>query len=570
MDGLWKKVSGKDYAPEAPALPRDVSASNAETIGFLRENFSKAEGKWKTLLAAKDEQIRELSARLDETGLMLEEFRQRLQDARESAINGEMSAAMGLEDAKRLMDAQKANHAKETALLKEVLERTKSELISMGDRAEALRKERDSWRGKADGLGAEKRDLDGRAAALDARLKEAKEAVEKTLSELLAERKLRRDDAAKIKELETRVGELTSRLDGTKAAWDAERAQWRELWDRERSVWETHRQEFAVWEERLRAEREAWSLKMREQEARGVESAAGLAEVLKESSKWSEKVTQILKLFALKGVELPSVFVSGPSAGAAKRASSGAARALALGLAAVLVMGAAAWGLRSYRTRVHYALLSRAPVDLPSPSGLAVTSDGVWLADWEKGLALKDPADMATVRLLGSPAGTPLRSGALAASDGGLWVLDLSQLRYARRDLRDGSILSSARTPGPAPQGAAWDGLNLWGFDAASGLLYRYSMDPAAGASASYELQGVRSIVSMQWAGGRLWVLDSRNYLRRYAYEKGGFRQLSAQSFGDSAPAAFWVDGGALWTLEKAGSLDRGFEVRKYSLKSYI
>jgi hypothetical protein len=393
--------------------------------------------------------------------------------------------------------------------------------------------------------------------------------VEKTLAELLAERKARRDDQAKLKDQDARIKELAGQLETAKANWDAERTQWRELWDRERSVWETHRQEFAVWEERLRSEREAWNLKMREQEAKGVESAASLASVLKESSQWSEKVTQILKLYALKGVELPSVFVSAGQDKAFVRARRNVTRAAAIGLAGLMLLGAAAWQIYAWRAKAHYSLLSSVPIDMPNPAGLAVTKDGVWLADWNRGLALRDAKDLSTLRVLPAPAGEPLRPGALSAAAGGLWVLDMAQLRYARQDYADGRVLDSAKTPGPAPQGAAWDGYNLWGFDASSGLLYKYGLDPKAGASATYALEGVKSLVCMQWAGGQLWTLDAKNVLRRYVFRDGAFSRLSSQDFAKTGAAAFWVDGGTLWTVEKAGELAGGYELKRYSLKLY-
>lgn len=570
MNELWRKVSGGDYAPEAPVLPPDMRRANTDTMRFLRENFSKAETEWKTLLAAKDSQLRDLAAQLDETRLHLEEVKQRWADARENALGQEMATALNLEESKKLLDAQRKNHARETGLLKEVLERTKLEMTTLQERVDALRRERDDWRRKFDALSVEKAGLADGKAGLESRLAVSKEAVERTLAELLAERRGRKDDQAKIKDLETRAAELAKSLANTKADWDAERIQWRELWDRERSVWETHRAEFAVWEERLRSEREAWTLKMREQEAKGVESAAGLASVLRESSQWTEKITQILKLYALKGVELPRAFVSAGAGGSAFSAGKGAARLLALTLAGLLLLGGAAWQLYAYRAKVHYKPLSSAPIDLPNPSGFAVTKDGVWFADWERGLQLKDSRDMATVRVLPAPAGTPLRPGALSVSTGGLWTLDMAQLRYVRQDFKDGSVLVSVKTPGPAPQGAAWDGYNLWAFDAASGLLYKYSLDPAAGPAASYELEGLKSLVCMQWVGDRLWVLDGRNNLRRYALESGGFRLLSSQEFILPAPAAFWVEGEKLWTLEKAGRLGRGFELKARSLKIYI
>lgn len=569
LNELWKKVSGSEYVPEVSPLPPDIRRSNMETMRFLRENFSKAESEWKTLLAGKDAQLRDLSAQLEETKAHLGELRQHYQEAREKALNEELATALNLEESGKLIETQKKNHAREVTLLKELLERSKVELVSLQGRIDALRAERDEMRGKFTALSAEKAGLDDVKAGLTARLADSKEAVEKTLAELLSERKNRRDDQVKMKDLEARIKELTGTLESGKANWDAERAQWREMWDRERSVWETHRQEFAVWEERLRSEREAWTMKMREQESKGVENAAGLANILKESSQWSEKVTQVLKLYALKGVELPSVFVSAGPDQAFIRARRNVSRALALGLAGLLLMSGAAWQVYAWRAKVHYKLLATAPLDLPNPSGLAVTKEGLWLSDWNRGLTLKDPKDFSTLRVLPAPAGGLLKPGALSASDNGLWTLDMAQLRYARQNFSDGGVAESVKTPGAAPQGAAWDGYNLWAFDASSGLLYKYGLDPSAGASATYQLEGVKSLVCMQWTGGRLWTLDGRNVLRRYALKEGVFKQVSSQDFGKSRAAAFWAESGTLWSVEKAGELSGGYELKRYSLKQY-
>ncbi|HCC48639.1 MAG TPA: hypothetical protein DEQ38_11080 [Elusimicrobia bacterium] len=569
LNELWKKVAGNDYVPDASPLPHDVRQSNMETMRFLRDNFSKAEGEWKSLLAGKDAQLRDLGAQLEETKAHLSEIKQHYQEAREKSLNEELSTALNLEESKKLLDAQKKNHAREIALLKELLERTKTEMISLQSRIDALRAERDEWHNKFTGLSVQTADLADAKAGLEAKLGDSKEAVEKTLSELLSERKNRRDDAAKMKDLEGQVKDLTGRLDAAKANWDAERTQWRELWDRERSVWETHRQEFAVWEERLRSEREAWTMKMREQESKGVENAAGLANVLKESSQWSEKVTQVLKLYALKGVELPSVFVSASPDQKFIGARKSVTRALALGLAGLMLLSVAGWQFYSYRAKAHYKLLSSVPLDLANPSGLAVTSEGLWVADWNKGLALKDIKDYSTLRVLPAPAGTPLRPGALTASDGGLWTLDMAQLRYARQNSKDGSLAEAVKTPGPAPQGAAWDGYSLWAFDASSGLLYKYGLDPASGAAATYTLDGVKTLACMQWFDGQLWVLDGKNVLRRYALEEKGFDLVSSQPFGKGRASSFWAGGGSLWTIEKAGELAGGYELKKYSLKLY-
>lgn len=576
LNDLWKKVSGSEYVPEPSPLPPDMRQSNMETMRFLRENFSKAETDWKTLLAAKDAQLNELNVQLEETRAHLSELKQHYQEAREKMLNEELSRVLNLEEAQKLLNAQKTthdeqkqNHVREIALLKELMGRFKADMVSLQGRVDALRAERDALRDKFTGLSVEKSDLEDARAGLAAKLADAKEAVEKTLAELLSERKNRRNDQVKSRALEGQVKELTGRLESAKTEWDAERTQWRELWDRERSVWETHRQEFAVWEERLRSEREAWTLKMREQESKGVENAAGLANVLKESSQWSEKVAQVLKLYALRGVELPSVFVSAAPDKGFLRARRTVSRALLAGLAGLVLMSGAAWRLRAWRSLAHYKLAASTPLDLKNPSGLVVTKDGLWLADWDKGLSLKDLKDLSTLRVLPAPAGGPLRPGALTASEGGLWTLDMAQLRYTRQSFADGGITMSAKTPGPAPQGAAWDGYGLWSFEASSGLLYKYGLDPAAGASATYPLEGVRNLVCMQWAGSQLWVLDGGNVLRRYVLKDGAFKKISEQAFGKKQAAAFWVEGAALWTVEKAGALAGGYELKRYSLKVY-
>ncbi|MHB0996114.1 MAG: hypothetical protein ACYC2I_07080, partial [Elusimicrobiales bacterium] len=123
--------------------------------------------------------------------------------------------------------------------------------------------------------------------------------------------------------------------------------------------------------------------------------------------------------------------------------------------------------------------------------------------------------------------------------------------------------------PGPAPQGAAWDGYNLWAFDAAAGLLYKYGLDPKAGPSATYKLEGVKTLASMQWYNGKLWVLDGKNVLSRYELKDGLFRQVSSQVFGKRQAAAFWAEGNTLWAVEKAGDLGAGYELKRYSLKLY-
>jgi len=564
---LWKKASGKDYLPEQPYSSQRYSESHIETVQFLKNNFSKAESEWKRLLDVKEANIRDLSAQLDETRAHLGELRQHYQEAQEKLIGEELTLAVNLEESGKILDAQKKNHAGEVALLKEVLERTKIEMSGMSERIETLRAEREEWRKKFIARTVEVSDLKDSASGFEHKLGDAKEAVEKTLAELLAERRTRQDAEKKIREAEKKAAEFESQLANAKANWEAERKEWRELWDRERSVWETHRQEFAVWETRLRSEREAWSAKLKEEEAKGLDYAAGLANTLKESSQWTEKVTQILKLYALKGVQLPSVFVPVNKSAVPALAAKSVSRLMALALAGLTVLGSFAWWLYDYRTKAHFTLLSRQSLDLPAASGFAISGDGLWLADWDKGLILKDPKDLATLRVLNGAGGEPFRPAAVAAFEGGAWALDMAQLRFIKKDVNSGKILESVKTPGPAPQGVAWDGYNLWSFDAATGMLYRYGLDPASGVEAAFELPGLKSLAAMQWLDGTLWTLDSGNYLRRYVFKDGAFSSVSSQKLNVPA-ASFWAGKGYFWTLAKTGNMSAP-EIGKYKMKTY-
>ncbi|MFA6433179.1 MAG: hypothetical protein WCW52_00640 [Elusimicrobiales bacterium] len=566
LNELWKKASGKEYVPDLSAPSSRLSESQIETVQFLKNNYSKAESDWKRLLEVKEANIRDLTAQLDETRAHLGELKQHYHEAREKAINEELSAALNLEESGKILEAQKRGHVRNVTLLKEILERTKIEMTGLSERLETLRAERDEWRKKFTESAVERSDLKSAAAGLENKLGGAKEAVEKTLSELLAERRARTEAEKKIKEAEKKAGELESRLSEAKANWDAERKEWRELWDRERSVWETHRQEFAVWETRLRSEREAWLARLKEEEGKGIGYASGLAEILKESSQWSEKVTQILKLYALKGVQLPAVFVSPASSAPSARISRGVLRTAAAALAGLLLMGGLAWRVYDYRSKPHFSLLSRAALDASGAAGLSVSKDGLWLADWNKGLMLKDPKDLSTLRFLNG-GGEPFRPAAVASFDGGVWVLDMAQLRFIRKDPSGGGITGSVKTPGPAPQGVAWDGYNLWSFDAATGLLYRYGLDPSGGVEASFELPALKNLAAMQWVGAELWALDARNILRRYVLNGGSFKAESSQEL--AAPTlAFWAGKDYFWTLEKSGKMG-GLELGKYKLKRY-
>ncbi|MBI4655983.1 MAG: hypothetical protein HY746_04445 [Elusimicrobia bacterium] len=591
FEAIWKRTSvygatgaGSEYARENLHLPDDVRESNMDTIRFLKDNYLKAQAELEKILEAKDKTIQELNFQIEETRAHFEELRGRYQAVREKLIAQDLDTSLRLEESRKIVKEQKQAHVKETRLLQEVLERTKIEMKNLKTRIDELILERDEISGKLTQMSVEKSDLSDAVKILENKQSQAKEAVEKTLSELLSERRNKSEADKKIRELEKDVKDLQDRIQANQENWEAERRQWRELWDRERSVWETHRQEFAVWEERLRAERLALSDKMKQEEIKTVEYASGLTKLLKESSEWSEKVTQILKLYALKGVELPKVFVSAPKGEVRSIAGKTVLRIFAVTLAGILFMAGLSLWIIDYRSRVHFSLLSRHPVELENPTSIAASERGIWLADWQKGLILMDAKDLAVLKTVNGNLKEPFKPSALACQGDYVWALDMAQLRFVKIGAGDPSpsplppattasagrqgerILESVKTPGPAPQGVGFDGYNLWAFDAATGLMYKYLLTPELGVEASFAVPGVKNILSMQWVEGNLWLIDSDGYLKRFKFTDNVFKKISVQKLKQKI-VSFWVDAGVLRLLEKNQA--NAVEIKEYKIKIY-
>ncbi|MCK5582364.1 MAG: hypothetical protein KAI33_01160, partial [Elusimicrobiales bacterium] len=394
LGDMWQRITGTKYVPEVGHLPKDVRESNVETMKFLKDNFSKAQTDWQTLLETKENNIRDLTAQLSEMKAHVGELRQHYQVAREKLIAEELNVAMKLDETQKILKSQKNNHHKEISLLREVLERSKIELRDLQLKVDKLAGERDESQKNTGRHKEESMNLKDSVMSLENKIQESKRAVEETLSELFAERKAKTSAERKASEMEIKVKELQGDMISLRSNWDAERKQWRELWERERSVWETHRQEFAVWEQRLRTERQAWTDKIKKEEQKDIDYATGLSKVLKESTQWSEKVTQILKLYALKGVELPKVFVPTEQKSVLKPAGA-FKKVFALALGGLIMLGGLGYWVYDYRSKVHFNLLNQYVLDIESPTAVSVSKEGIWLSDWQNGISLRDKKDFA-------------------------------------------------------------------------------------------------------------------------------------------------------------------------------
>ena len=146
LDDMWKRMTGTKYVPEAGHLPKDVRESNVETMKFLKDNFSKAQVEWQTLLQTKEHNITDLTNQLSEMKAHLGELRQHYQVAREKLIAEELNIAMKLDETQKILKSQKNNHHKEVSLLKEILERSKIEIQNLQLKVDKLTGDRDESR----------------------------------------------------------------------------------------------------------------------------------------------------------------------------------------------------------------------------------------------------------------------------------------------------------------------------------------------------------------------------------------------------------------------------------------
>jgi hypothetical protein len=566
LDDMWNRITGTKYVPESGHLPKDVRESNVETMKFLKDKFSKAQVEWQTLLETKEHNITDLTQQLSEMKAHVGELRQHYQVAREKLIAEELNVAMKLDETQKILKSQKNNHHKEVSLLKEILEKSKIEIQNLQLKVDKLTGDRDESQKNTGKYKEDSMNLKDSVMSLENKIQESKRAVEETLSELFAERKAKAIAEKRASEMQIKVTELQADIVSLRTNWDAERKQWRELWERERSVWETHRQEFAVWEQRLRTERQAWTDKIKKEEQKDIDYATGLSKVLKESTQWSEKVTQILKLYALKGVELPKVFV--PTEQKSMPVPAGAfKKVFAIALGGLIMLGGLGYWVYDYRSKAHLKLLNEYPLDIGSPTAVSISKAGIWLSDWQNGISLRDKKDFALLREINGSNKGPFRPSAMEVKGNYMWLLDMAQLRFVKKETAQGLVLQSVKTPGPAPQSVSFDGFNLWSFDAATGLIYRYSLDPEQGIEASFEISGVKNVASMQWLGKNLWILSSDAYLRRYEFEHNAFKEISSQKL-ENKPISFSLMNDNVWLIEKNKNQNSHI-LKKYKVKTY-
>ncbi|MBI5239680.1 MAG: hypothetical protein HY926_04350 [Elusimicrobia bacterium] len=519
---LWEKVGSISSSPAEPPPPASVSVAASsevawETVAMLKSQQRRQEARWQELLEAREAALNALKERQALMEAELTSLRQKVRADDDLVVAQVMDVGSRLEAAQKALADERAGPEAERRDLKALVEAARE---SAAAEAARWREEERRWEKREQqylldlqelqALSARRQEesqrADDAARGLSDSLGEARGALEKTLAELLRERRVRQESEAERAKAVQKIAEVEKHFEELSRIWEEERAQWRELWDRERSAWETQRLEFSAWEENLRKEREAWHASSAAQDQAQVKFAEQLTRNLRDTSATSEKLAAVMgriaQLETRPAADVPRDSWQPP------RPSWG--RRFAPALAAAAVLAVLAWPLGRWLTGWSLQTLGASALALDNPTALASDGSLLWVSDWKGTLEALDPRDLrAPVRSLKVSGLGVYRPVALALGRERFYTLDAAQARIVRHQPRDPAVVLYAKpTPGPAPTALAWDGAALWSYDAVNKSLYRHGSDESD--AKAYALPSELVPTAMQWLGRRLWLFDSR------------------------------------------------------------
>ena len=541
----------------------ESSSPTFELIEYLKNKLKTKILEYEDEIRKKDELISDLKLQIESLNKTIENLKKMHSEMEENLINQNKELILKMEESKNIFLKQKEKHQKEISLLKSIFEKTKSDLYNLSKELESIKKEKEELRKKAVELEKEKTTLQDKLKMLENQLVESKKAVEESFSNLLQERNKTAELNKKITSLSKENEELKKQLENTRLAWDNERTQWKEMWEREKSLWESHRMEFAVWEERLRQEREAWLKKMKEEEEKGVENAKALYKVLEDASKWSYKVSELMKLYANKNIVLPTVVTSSETI--QKKISSTFKKIFGFALASFFVLSTIFYLAYDYKHRLRFSKISSYTLEDINYTSFVKRGDWYIFSHFTDGLVFKDK-ELKTITKINNFDGTKLKIVSLSKGGYNIWALDISSLKFLEIDPDTGKILRSFKTATIAPQGIAYDGVYLWSFDAITGLLYRYDINGEVNGISTYGLDGIKSVDNIFWYSNTLFVLSS-NKLYRFKYTADKFEKISSQNIKNFVYCSLYND--EMYVLKDEMGVKK-FEILKVKNKEML
>jgi len=535
IERLWAKVSrsapqspGADVSdiPSMTALPEAPSAA-WETVSLLRGKHRSEALAWSEMLEAKEKQVSALRERQRLLENEIAGLRRQVRSAEESSLEGYLDVQARLEAALSSLKEERQRHEEDEKRLRALLEQTRHRLAGEAD---IWKKERKSWEKKEEKYLAQMQSMESLAQTrqedaartgsdvekLSQSLKEAKNALEKTLAELLRERQVREGTEKERAEALKKVDEVQRHFEELSKIWEEERAQWRELWDRERSTWETQRTEFSAWEDKLRRERQSWHADLKAKEEDHLRFASQMAETLRQSTETTSKIQNVLRAVALLGLPQEKRRIS---------------RRIWAGLAAAAVLAAASIPVWKYYAAFHFQPVAEIATSLSNPTGMAYDGSKIWVSQWNGELDAFNPLDLKAAPTAVAPnVKPPYHPVSVVSAGDSLWTADAAQARLVRVSAADpGVVAATLPAEGPAPTAMAYDGKAIWCYDAANRSLDRYGAD---GRVQSFGL-GSAVPTSLLWVSGSLWAFDSKTHkLNVYDFKDGSFSLRASYDLG--------------------------------------
>lgn len=569
IDRLWAKVGSYSDAP-APGVSFEPDGLTSreitlDTIALLKRQHRAQELAWTQMLETKERSLQVHKARVQSLENELSQLRAQLKSGDDRVMSEVLEVKAKLETGARVLEEERAKSAEEERALRSILEATRARLAAEDSR---WRRNQEQWEKREQQYLMDIAELQRTAARYQEQagnaekeshrltddIKEAKNALEKTLAELLQERQARVETEKERAAARKKVDEVERHFEELTKLWEEERAQWRELWDRERSTWETQRGEFSAWEENLRKEREAWHAELQAKEKNQLNFVEKVNSTLRESAETSTKLASMLKILQGLGLIKP-----GEKEGENKSILRHWKWA-----AAFCVLAAAAFPAWDYYSTPHLKLLSTQAIALDNATAMAFDGTLMWVSDWGGKLEAYDPEETSKPQRSVTPAKvSPYHPSALAFGGAYMWSLDSAQARILRHNSgTPEQVLFQRAAPGPAPTALAFDGEAVWSYDAANKAFYRHGKDE--GEVKAFAVAQDMVPTAMVWLGGRLWVFDSKGRrLMIFALKDTGLVFKSEVKLGE-AVVGMAASGDKLWVLAGPGTARSGGALLKF------
>ncbi|PCI40557.1 MAG: hypothetical protein COB53_00770 [Elusimicrobia bacterium] len=528
---LWQRVtSGPDSLPPAPPsvassdftftdAPSITREASMEAMSFVKRQHRAEVMRLKQLIELKERSVRELKTRAEESEQETARMRANAQRQEEAVYQEILNVSAELDSSRKGLESQAQRHQEEQGVLRAIAENMRRQLASETTR---WRETEHHWNEREQQYLLELKEMEVRAERLQqasaknegdagksrAELAEAKNAIEKTLAELIQERQ-DRDEAAKdrdkavsrVKEVEEHVVELQN-------LWQEERTQWQELWDRERSTWENQKQQFRSWEERVQSQREDFHQNMEKLEERETKHAGAMSDVMRRSADAAEKMNTVMRQ-AAAGAKKIAELTALPAKTFDLRIRDWRPVIVA-GVAAVLI--AVSFPIYKHLHRFELTLAASHTIEANNATSIAYDGDLAWISQWDGKLMSVDPSDPSVaMRTLHVKAKPPYHPAGIVVWGEKLYSLDTGQSRIFRHPLASPeTVEESWPTPGPAPTALTSDGRNLWSYDAATRQMYRHLGEGPEAETEPYQIPGDIAPSAIAWHREELWIVDAK------------------------------------------------------------